>query len=136
MAVGRLRCVTADSVAFRLALDAYIRKQKMQVLSVKVDINEDGSAKYDLTLRMGQDVTVSDLEKAQAETQELDSEELDQTAGGWCWADYDCHTAWHHDTPDEEGTDCFKDHDCITLWEHKPIDPDQCPGYHYKYDVD
>ena len=67
---------------------------------------------------LGFDVTVSDLEKAQAETQELDPEELDNSVGGWCFADYDCYTAYHHDTPNEQGTDCFKDHDCALVFKH------------------
>ena len=67
---------------------------------------------------LGFDVTVSELEKAQAETQEIDPEELNRTAGGWCWGSYDCYTAYHHDTPDEEGTDCFKDHDCAVAFKH------------------
>ena len=59
-----------------------------------------------------------EMEKAQAETQEIDPEELNRTAGGWCWGSYDCYTAYHHDTPDEEGTDCFKDHDCAVAFKH------------------
>ena len=67
---------------------------------------------------LGFELTASDLEKAQAESQEIDPEELDLTAGGWCWGSYDCYTAFHHDTPNEEGTDCFKDHDCALAFKH------------------
>ena len=76
--------------------------------------DDEGFAKAAQAL--GFDVTVSDIEKARAETQELDPEELDKAAGGWCWGSYDCYTAWHHDTPDEDGTACFKDHECLLIY--------------------
>ena len=39
----------------------YIDEHGMQILEVKIDLLEDGSAAYDLTLRMRHDVTVNDL---------------------------------------------------------------------------
>ena len=71
---------------------------------------------------LGYDFTVADMEKANAETQELDSEEMEQAAGGWCFADYDCYTAWNHDSPDQPGSACFSDYDCITLFHDSKVD--------------
>ena len=59
--VGRLHCVVNRSAEFRKALNEYIDEHGMQILEVKIDMLEDGSAAYDLTLRMRHDVTVNDV---------------------------------------------------------------------------
>ena len=64
-------------------------------------------------------------DKELAKTQELDLEELDQVSGGFCWHDYDCYTAWRHDTPDGEGTACFANNDCIIAAEDSWLLPTQ-----------
>ena len=61
MVVGRMHCVVSHSAEFRKALNEYIEEHGMQLLEVKIDILEDGSAAYNLTLRMRHDVTVNDL---------------------------------------------------------------------------
>ncbi len=69
---------------------------------------------------LGLDVTTADLEKAQAQSEELDVEELDQVSGGdygrWCWEDYACYYVWHH--PDESNPDdnCFWDFNCFGIY--------------------
>ena len=70
---------------------------------------------------LGYDFTVADMEKANAETQELDPEEMEQAAGGWCFADYDCYTAWNHDSPDQPGSACLKDYDCVSVYHNSKI---------------
>jgi hypothetical protein len=71
------------------------------------------------------------MEKANAETQELDPEEMEQAAGGWCFADYDCYTAWNHDSPDQPGSACLKDYDCVSAYHNSKIG-----DYLYKKYVD
>ena len=61
MVVGRLHCVVSHSAEFRKVLNEYIEEHGMQILEVKIDLLEDGSAAYNLTLRMRHDVTVNDL---------------------------------------------------------------------------
>ena len=61
MVVGRMHCVVSNSAKFRKALNEYIDEHGMQILEVKIDMLEDGSAAYDLTLRMRHDVTVNEL---------------------------------------------------------------------------
>ena len=61
MVVGRMHCVVSRSADFRKALNEYIEEHGMQILEVKIDLLEDGSAAYNLTLRMRHDVTVNDL---------------------------------------------------------------------------
>ena len=61
MVVGRMHCVVSNSAEFRKALNEYVDEHGMQILEVKIDMMEDGSAAYNLTLRMRHDVTVNDL---------------------------------------------------------------------------
>ena len=84
--------------------------------------SNDAEAMSKAAQALGYDFTVADMEKANAETQELDPEEMEQAAGGWCFADYDCYTAWNHDSPDQQGSSCFSDYDCITLFHDSKVD--------------
>ena len=73
---------------------------------------------------LGFELSLTEAEKASAETQELDPEEMDKAAGGWCHGNYwcvdswDCYTLSHHDGPDQEGAPCLADYDCITIYHH------------------
>ena len=75
----------------------------------------DAEAMAKAAQALGFDLTAADFEKASAETQEIDPEELQQTAGGFCWGDYDCYTIYHHDTPDDDKTACLFNHSCIII---------------------
>ena len=70
---------------------------------------------------LGFELSLTEAEKASAETQELDPEEMEQAAGGWCFADYDCYTAWNHDSPDQPGSACLKDYDCVSVYHNSKI---------------
>lgn len=61
MAIGQIHCHVQRSDAFRAALNEYIAQHKMQIVASKVALNDDGSATYDLTLRMSKEITLSDL---------------------------------------------------------------------------
>ena len=61
MKVGRLHCTTSSPDAFRQQLDEYIDSKGMQIMDVKMEFTESGSTTYELTLRMGRDMTISDL---------------------------------------------------------------------------
>ncbi len=61
MVTGHLKCVAPNEETFRKALNAYIAKRRIQIQDMKIDFLEDGSAAYNLTLRMRRDVTVNDL---------------------------------------------------------------------------
>ena len=82
----------------------------------------DAEAMAKAAQALGYDFTVADMEKANAETQELDPEEMKTAAGGLCFADYDCYTAWNHDTPDQQGSACFSDYECITLFHDSKVE--------------
>ena len=61
MVTGHLKCIAPNEEAFRKALNGYIAKRRIQVQDMKIDFLEDGSAAYNLTLRMRHDVTVNDV---------------------------------------------------------------------------
>lgn len=59
--IGHLHCTVTKSDKFRTAMNAYVKKNNMQILSSKVAFNEDGTATYDLTLRMSQNIEMHDI---------------------------------------------------------------------------
>ena len=63
MMIGTISCRTEQPEPFRMALDEYITRNKMQIVATKVKFNEDGSQTYQFTLRMHVDTTVNDLLK-------------------------------------------------------------------------
>ena len=89
----------------------------------------DAEAYVKAAKALGFEFSLSEVEKASAETQELDPEEMGKATGGvdgdgkqddvgWCISLYACFTIHHHDTPDREGYPCFADYDCITIYHH------------------
>ena len=90
--------------------------EELKKIAEEKSAESDAEAMAKAARALGYDFTVADMEKAHAETQELDPEEMEQAAGGWCFADYDCYTAWNHDTPDQEGSACFSDYECLTAY--------------------
>ena len=79
------------------------------------------------------DVSLTDIEKLQAEKEELDPDELEHVAGGgsdncalgsdnWCWKDYQCLAVFRHDT-DRHDTDdaCAYDYNCILIFQHETV---------------
>ena len=81
----------------------------------------DAEAMAKAARALGYDFTVADMEKANAETRELDPEEMEQAAGGTCLVDYDCYTAWNHDSPDQPGSACLKDYDCVSVYHNSTL---------------
>ena len=96
--------------------------EELKKIAGEGSASNDAEAMAAAARALGYDFTVADMEKANAEAQELDPEEMELAAGGWCFADYDCYTAWNHDTPDQKGTACFSDYDCITLFHDSKVD--------------
>ena len=96
--------------------------QELKKIAEENSAESDAEAMAKAAQALGYDFTVADMEKANAEAQELAPEEMEQAAGGWCFADYDCYTAWNHDSPDQQGSACFSDYDCITLFHDSKVD--------------
>ena len=96
--------------------------KELKKIAEERSASNDAEAMVKAAQALGYDFTVADMEKANAEAQELAPEEMEQAAGGWCFADYDCYTAWNHDSPDQPGSACFSDYDCITLFHDSKVD--------------
>ena len=104
--------------------------EELKKITEEKSVESDAEAMAKAARALGYDFTVADMEKANAETQELDPEEMEQAAGGWCFADYDCYTAWNHDSPDQQGSACLKDYDCVSVYHNSKIG-----DYLYEKDV-
>ena len=104
---------------------------ELKKIAEEKSAESDAEAMAKAARALGYDFTVADMEKANAEAQELDPEEMEQAAGGWCFADYDCYTAWNHDSPEQQGTACLKDYGCVSVYHDSKIG-----DYLYKKYVD
>ena len=112
--VKKLENVLKEDKELAAKFEAELRR-----IAQEKNVANDGEAIVKAAKAVGFDISIADLEKVKAETQELDPEEIEKSAGGsWCFASYDCYTAWHHDGPDEKGTDCLLDYDCMAYWEN------------------
>jgi len=109
-------------------------QQKFQAEMKRVAETEEAKSEAEAVVRaagaLGYGFTVSDYEKACAETQELDAEEMTAATGGdegdpafhtdqWCIADYACALALKHNS-DRTSKDemCAKDYRCVFVY-HK-----------------
>ncbi|MCR4687962.1 MAG: hypothetical protein K5745_00255 [Saccharofermentans sp.] len=65
----------------------------------------------------GEDVTIADLERLKADTQEISEDELEKVSGGktnWCWFDYCCWDAFKHPSDTGMSDACFFDFSCFS----------------------
>ena len=95
--------------------------EELAKIAKEKSAESDAEAMAKAAHALGYDFTVADMEKAHAETQELAPEEMEQAAGGWCFADYDCYTAWNIDFPDQPGYACLKNYDCVSVYHNSKI---------------
>ena len=61
MTIGTIHCTVQKSDLFRAALVQYTTAHKMQIVASKIAFNDDGSATYDISLRMDNSITINDL---------------------------------------------------------------------------
>ena len=83
--------------------------EELAKIAKEKSAESDAEAMAKAAHALGYDFTVADMEKAK------------QAAGGWCFADYDCYTAWNHDSPDQPGSACLKDYDCVSAYHNSKI---------------
>ena len=87
-------------------------------------VTSDGDAMVKAAAELGYDLSMGELERLYAESQELSDDELDAIAGGRansCMTDYYCYTVVNHDSetdPDgkKESVACFVDYKCMAYW--------------------
>ena len=61
--IGQVHCTVDHSEIFRTAINKFIEQKKMQIISSKISFRNDGSATYDLTLRMSDQITLNEISK-------------------------------------------------------------------------
>ena len=59
--LSRMRCTTSEPKVFRKQLDEYLEANGIQITDVKIERNENGSTTYELELRIGREMTISDV---------------------------------------------------------------------------
>ena len=108
-----------------LSTNAELRK-KMEETAKR--IAESGEAKSDgeilvkAAAELGYAVKIADFERAMADDEELDPEELKQSAGGvsQCFTDYNCYNIVNHsDNPNPElkrKSACFSEYVCLWIF--------------------
>lgn len=100
-----------------------LRKQFMEELkriAAAKEAESDAEAVAKAAMALGYDFTAADYEKANAETQELDADELAAISGGddsFCLVDYACFLALKHNT-DRRVKDeaCARDYQCVYVY--------------------
>ncbi|MBR2822194.1 MAG: Nif11-like leader peptide family RiPP precursor [Clostridia bacterium] len=112
------------------ALAEKFRVEFKRLITEKI-ASSDGEAVIKAAKDLGFEVTLADLEKAQAEAQNLDQEELNAVAGGGddelfapakerfetvCALDYSCHDIFLHNHKHKQGEKepCWHDYLCMT----------------------
>jgi len=106
------------------------RAEFKRLIEEKLAAN-DGESVIKAAKALGFDITMADLDKAKAEAQNLDPEELDAVAGGGndgdfapakeryetvCALDYSCHDIFLHNHKHKQGDKepCWHDYLCMT----------------------
>ena len=59
--VGQVHCTVQNSSSFREEMNSFVKKNNIQIVSSKIAFNEDGTATYDLTLRMNHNISLGTL---------------------------------------------------------------------------
>ena len=61
LVLGQIHCKVLYPDKFRVAMNEFVEKNKLQVVTAKVAVNEDGSSNYDLVFRINPKITMNDL---------------------------------------------------------------------------
>ncbi len=92
----------------------------MRIVDAK-EAESDGEALLKAAAALGYTITLDEQDRAAAELEAVDDEELEKVAGGieeydktqeWCVYDYKCVAAWNSSHQDEKGHDNW----CVTGW--------------------
>lgn len=59
--IGQMHCKVKDSEAFTKLMNQFMEENNMQLIASKVAVDDNGSRTYDMTLRMNQNISLSEL---------------------------------------------------------------------------
>ena len=110
-------------LAFEAALkENKERQEKFEAAAKRIVENKEASSDGEMLVKaaaeIGFTLTLEELERAFAQMQELNEEELGNVAGGvsntdsLCWKDYSCSFVYHHDSTDKDDF-CAYNYFCI-----------------------
>ncbi len=91
----------------------------------------DGEAMVKAAASLGYTITIEELERAAADLEKLDDDELDAAAGGaqdekhtnWCIKSWYCFAALRHTDTESKDVACWSDYVCIVSYQ-KPLVPE------------
>ncbi len=95
----------------REAYEAALKK-----IAEEKSAKSDGEAIQKAAKELGFDISMEDLERNYASKQEVEDEELDAVAGGWCWKSHGCHYVISHSKEIDETEDCFSEYICLNSY--------------------
>ena len=99
--------------------EKYAAAQKR--ISEAKEASSDGELIVKAAAEIGFTLTVAELERALAQVEELNEEELGNVSGGaataeaLCLYDYYCYTAYMHDNDGKKDRPCWSDYYCVAI---------------------
>ena len=89
------------------------------------EASSDGEVLVKAAAAIGFTLSMAELERCFAQSEELSDEDLDKVAGGgittdpdaWCMKDYACIVVFKHDSESEQHL-CFADYSCFQILMH------------------
>lgn len=82
-------------------------------LSKDKSIKSNGELMSKVAKELGYDISVEECERLFAEKQEMDDDELEKVAGGWCTFSHGCHYVISHSDKVDTSEDCWKEYICL-----------------------
>ncbi|MBR5162867.1 MAG: hypothetical protein IKW79_02465 [Schwartzia sp.] len=115
-----------ESAELREKLEAEFKR-----VATAKDAESDGEAMVKAAAALGYAVTLEDLERAVAELEAVDDDELDSVAGGddngvfdehghewWCLGNWHCCLVTRHTETESKRVFCFNDYRCAAFYHH------------------
>ena len=90
------------------------------------EASSDGEVLVKAAAEIGFTLSMAELERCFAQSEELSDEDLDKVAGGvdngsandtWCVKDYACYFVYKHDSTNKLAA-CFSDYNCFQFYNH------------------
>lgn len=119
-AVKDFKQFDSDMAASQELVEQYNQITRRIIEEKSADSDADIAIKA--AAELGYTITVADLERARAQSESMDVDEMEAVAGGVevCWKDYTCVVAYETVTKDDDGHDfmCVASWHCLTAFMH------------------